>query len=170
MWVHACRSPCGSAPPLNQLRTLHTLCIPCARARVRAAGGVSDRPAEDALLLGRVYDSLELEKRCSNKVLGAARAGLPMIARPSVHAAKTPRFPAATPAHGRFVDFASGSDATGVRGTIKEPFKTIARALATLKCYTEGTRVPLPHVGARTVVLRGGVHFLASTLQLTPCK
>ena len=56
-----------------------------------------------------------------------------------------------------YVDFAGGAD--GNSGSQAAPFKTVARALAATRAGGGG--------GGGTIVLRGGTHFVASTLTLT---
>ena len=99
------------------------------------------QPALSGPNLHHVFDSLELAARCN-------------ASRPIPPAPPPP--PAATPSVALFVDFARGDDSAA--GTVSSPLKTVAKALA-----AAGVRKP---VGA--IVLRAGVHFLESTLQLTP--
>lgn len=99
------------------------------------------QPQLSSANLGHVFDSLELAGSCN-------------ATRPAPAAPAPP--PPATPKAALFVDFAKGSDesGTGVEGS---PLKTVAKAL---QLAASGK--------ADAIVLRAGVHFLESTLELTP--
>jgi hypothetical protein len=100
------------------------------------------QPQLSSANLQHVFDSLELAGRCNTS-------------RPLPPA--TPPPPPATPVGAAlFVDFATGDDSAA--GAVGSPFKTIAKALAVAGASKT----------VDAIVLRAGVHFLESTLQLTP--
>ncbi len=93
--------------------------------------------------LQHVFDSLELAARCN-------------ASRPEPPASPSPPPPPATPTAALFVDFAKGDDSAA--GAVGSPLKTVAKALASAAADRT----------VDAIVLRAGVHFLESTLQLMP--
>jgi hypothetical protein len=71
-----------------------------------------------------------------------------------------PKVPLNVSANGTtlYVDPARGSDAPTQTGTVSSPFATISHALGVLRTRAK----------PRTLILRGGVHFLRETLMLGP--
>jgi hypothetical protein len=99
---------------------------------------------------GHVFDALQLATLCNMSLPEHMRATAlqPLVKKMSTQ----PQDEQAV-----YVDYASGDD--GAAGDLGHPFRTIARALA-LRAEQERT-------GHFAIVLRDGVHFLASTLDLT---
>lgn len=97
---------------------------------------------------GAIFDGLELSTRCNDT---RPRAD------PTVNVERPARAsPISDETRTVFVDFAGGSDSNP--GTLASPVKTASHGLAVLRCRG------LPGGANRTLVLRGGTHYLDAPL------
>ena len=117
--------------------------VDCAMRSLALRHAAHIQPQISAANLGHVFDSLELEALCN-------------ASRPSPGGTPPQPHPPATPADALFVDGGSGDDAAS--GTKEKPLRTVGKAV----------ELAAARKGTKAVLLRGGVHFIHETLELSP--
>ena len=118
--------------------------VDCAMRSLALRHAAHIQPQISAANLGHVFDSLELEALCN-------------ASRPAPGGTPPQPHPPATPgSDALFVDGGSGDDAAS--GTKEKPLRTVGKAV----------ELAAARKGTKAVVLRGGVHFIHETLELSP--